>query len=245
MADETERPDWTGGDGKPVDNHGVQRMAFPVVAGEIVRADWGGGGEVREPTSEGKSQLPVEAPSRSASAAGSTTGVARPDWDGSAGALDQPPAPARQGANISQPPAGSPSSDLVPLEGPELVKAQTLAGKVMQNVRGEDHAAFMQGYDALPEPTRNAVLSELSNTEGGRHEPATDEQLADFAQRPEGLIMIGEWGESAAMNLGYVEARLLRMEDHDPEAFEIAEDWYAALPADQAAAVIRALAGSF
>lgn len=231
MPDETERPDWTGGDGKPVDNHGVQRMAFPVVAGEIVRADWGEGGE--------KNQLPVEVHGRPASVPATTTGVAvRPDWSDE-GAPLTPSSPARQGG-LDHPPAGQ---ELVELEGAELAKAERDATEIMAMIPEADQTSFLQGFDALEERSRAIVNSELGNVEGGRFEVADAGQLEAFASTPEGAELAAEWGGKAGINLGFVQARIERMIADDPDGMEPVLDWFDDLSSSEAKAVLQVLAG--
>jgi hypothetical protein len=125
-----------------------------------------------------------------------------------------------------------------------LAIAQKAAGSALNALGGEDRTALQDGFDGLPAGAQTQVIRFLGITPGGNVRPASDAALEAFAQTEEGAELVTEWRGRAAQKLGAVRGRmdlmLSGMSDADRAA---AEQWFNALPAKQAAAVLRALAG--
>jgi hypothetical protein len=119
---------------------------------------------------------------------------------------------------------------------------KTRAAQIMRAV--PDAATFEQSYDRLwsnlSEISRDAIRYELAlpATEYPAR-PASEADVALFATSDVGAELMKEWGGQARKKLALVQARAERLIRTGEEAVE----WFESLPAPQAKAVIKVLAG--
>jgi hypothetical protein len=119
---------------------------------------------------------------------------------------------------------------------------KTRAAQIMRAV--PDAATFEQSYDRLwsnlSEISRDAIRYELAlpATEYPAR-PASEADVARFATSDVGAELVKEWGGQARKKLALVQARAERL----IRTGEAAVEWFESLPATQAKAVIKVLAG--
>ena len=126
-----------------------------------------------------------------------------------------------------------------------LKTAQRTASAALDALEGDDRQQLEEGFDSLPPAARTAITRFLAVEPGGFVRPANETSLETFASTPEGAELVKEWGRSAPRNIGIVRSRMDLMLRSMAEADRTkAEAWFNALPAQQAKAVMKALAGA-
>jgi hypothetical protein len=99
-------------------------------------------------------------------------------------------------------------------------------------------------FDGLPRRAQAALYREIGNAYVPRTAPADARTLADFAGRPEGKILAGQWGADAGHKLGRVLARWNRAVGglSDAEFQQVDSFWRHRLRPDVKAAILNRLA---
>jgi hypothetical protein len=125
-----------------------------------------------------------------------------------------------------------------------LKTAQRTATVALDALEEEDRASLEESYDALPPAAQTEIMRFLA-VKGGAFPAASDAALQQFAESEEvGGELVKDWGRGAGRKLGVVRGRLgLMLKSMPPEDRTKAEAWFDALPAQQAKAVMKALAG--
>ena len=107
-----------------------------------------------------------------------------------------------------------------------------------------DPEGFQSGFDALPQGAQTAIYSYLAMSPGGSARAASEADLERLAEIPEGAELIDEWGGRAGRKLGVLRQRIVLMvEAMSPADMDRALVWLDELPAAQAKAVLKGLAG--
>ena len=120
---------------------------------------------------------------------------------------------------------------------------QTTVQAVLDAVEDPEdfEASFDAVFEELPERAQTAIRYELARAPDSPARPASEADLKRFGSTEEGAACIREWGEDAGRKLAIVRTRLDRL--LSAGEMEAASVWFDELPAAQAKAVLRALAG--
>jgi len=109
---------------------------------------------------------------------------------------------------------------------------------------GDDGAALVTGFEALPDGVQSVIFNELSLAPPAGVAPASEDALAAFGELEEGARLLERWGADAPARLGIVRARIDAVMEGLTEGGKVAAAaWLDALPPDHAFHVMRALAG--
>ncbi len=129
----------------------------------------------------------------------------------------------------------------LPAEAAAISRATAAAieGDLTAEARQEVNAAVL----GLPDTCRAAVVREFGQSVG-QWEPASAEDVAQFAETGAGKILAGEWRDAAPRHLGIALGRWDRLTaDLSDDDFDKLDDFYRnRLTADERAAVLRRLA---
>lgn len=123
------------------------------------------------------------------------------------------------------------------------LKAMRLAADWVFALPAGEQRGFIASFERLPDEVAFAAIQEVMSAYKPHVQPSPDRALANFAEMPEGAVLVREWGGLAARNLALVRERLFRIEDRLSErAIEMFEAWLNGLSTDCAIALYRKLA---
>jgi hypothetical protein len=126
--------------------------------------------------------------------------------------------------------------------GQYLKLARTAADWIFA-LPAEEQREFVCEFEALPLEVGTAALLEIA-APAPQVAPVSEAGLAHFAARPEGAVLLREWGPRAALGLARVRERLWRVIDRIPEEHAPAfAAWLDNLSTPCAIALYRKLAG--